>query len=65
MLEPIGLIHVIIPTDALHNMGHKKCTANKSSSHSNGEENYRFKKNQVKYQKKLISKNKISMFQKT
>ena len=44
MLEPIGLIHIIIPTDALHNMGHKKCTANKSSSHSNGEENYRFKK---------------------
>lgn len=65
MLEPIGLIHIIIPTDALHNMGHKKCTANKSSFHSNGEENYRFKKNQVKYQKKLISKNKISMFQKT
>lgn len=29
MLEPIGLIHIIIPTDALHNMGHKKCTANK------------------------------------
>lgn len=33
MSEDIGLIHIIIPTDALHNMGHTKCTVNKSSFH--------------------------------
>lgn len=51
MLEDIGLIHIIIPTDALLNMGHKKCTVNKSSFHSNGEENYRLKKIELNIKK--------------
>ena len=47
MLEDIGLIHIIIPIDVLHNMGHIKCTANKSYFHSNREENDRFKKSSL------------------
>lgn len=46
MLEDTGLIHVALTATDLC-MAHTQCIANTSSFHSNGEENYRFKKSSL------------------
>lgn len=58
MWEDIGLIRIIIPTDVSHNVGHIKCTADKSYFHSNREENDRCKKIKFNIKRKLLSTHK-------